>query len=826
MSAFEPGPAVAAGAESGAASCFHCGDPVPPGTSFAALVDGARHAMCCAGCEAVARTIVEAGLDDYYRLRTQLPDRAGERVPHMLEQAGAYARPALAEVYSRPAGSHGREASLLLEGIECAACAWLVERTLARLPGVEEAVVNFSTHRARVRFDPRATDLGCIVAGVARVGYRAAPYDPARREAAREAERRSRLRRLGIAGLLGMQIMMLAVVLYAGQWWGMEPGFEALFRWLSLLLALPVAGWCALPFFTAAARGLAHGAPGMDLPVSLGIGIAFAGSARATVTGSGDVYYESVAMFTFFLLLARYLEFVARTRGEQRTEALVAPVPELARRLEAQREPHLVPVAELRRGDLVRVLPGETVPADGVITAGAGTVDESLLCGESRPRARRSGDAVLAGCVNGASSLEIRVQRVGAEMVISRVLALVERAAATRPRIARLADAVARVFVVAVVAIAACVAAWWWQADAALALPAAVAVLVVTCPCALSLATPTALTCAAGTLTGTGLVPARGLAVEALARADHVVFDKTGTLTTGRYRLLQAVALSGGGTQAMLRTAAAIERHSEHPIARAVEAAACGPLPAAGEVQGVAGRGLQAVVGGQRWWLGEPSWAAGEAGVPVPDLGALERDGATVVLLAGAHGERCALRLGDEIRDGARDLVRTLAARGVGVSLYSGDRGDAVARVADALGIADRAGGLLPQDKLARLRALAAQGRTTVMVGDGVNDAPVLAGAAVSVAMGGGAQAARASADFILVNERLPALLPAFDLARRTRRVVAQNLGWAIGYNLVALPLAAAGLVAPWMAAAGMSASSLLVVGNSLRLASSRTPGR
>jgi Cu2+-exporting ATPase len=526
-------------------------------------------------------------------------------------------------------------------------------------------------------------------------------------------------------------------------------------------------------------------------------------------------------MFTFFLLLARHLEFLARKRAQERTESLVSPAPELARRLDRGGDPRLVPVAELVPGDRVRVLPGESIPADGVVIAGQGSIDESLLSGESRPHRRRVGDSVLGGSVNGAAPLEIRVERVGPDMVVSRVLALVERAAAARPRLARLADRVAAAFVVVVLLIAAGVATYWWQAAPGAWLAPTVAVLVVTCPCALSLATPTALTAAAGAFTAAGLVPARGLAVEALARVDHVVFDKTGTLTTGCYVLRGQQVLCAPGGQSpelLLRTAVALERHSEHPVAQALQQAVSGPVPSATAIEVSPGQGIAGMVAGQRWWLGEPGWACREAGVQLPATAPDDQDGATVVALAGGDGTLGLFRLGDELRPGAETLVATLKARGLGVSLLSGDRDEAVERVADALGIGEHQGGLLPQHKLDRLRAMAAAGRTTAMVGDGINDAPVLAGAAVSVAMGGGAQAARASADFILVTERLEALLDALDVAARTRRTVRDNLTWALAYNLLALPAAAAGLVAPWMAALGMSLSSLLVVGNSLRL--------
>ena len=320
--------------------CFHCGEPLPDDGVWATEIDGTARPMCCAGCQAVAQTIVDAGLGEYYRVRTELPARADDRVPSILEQARAYERPALTRAYTRSAGVGARETHLMLDGIECAACAWLVERTLIAQPGVLEAEVNFSTHRARVRFDTERTGLGRVLESVGRLGYAVHPYDPERREAALESERRGRLRRLGVAGLFGMQIMMVAVALYAGDWWGMQPAFERLFRWLSLALALPIVGYAAAPFFRAAWRGIVHGAPGMDVPVSLGIAVAFVASVHSTVTGDGHVYYDSVAMFTFFLLLARYLEFVARKRAAERIESLVAPVPALARRVDENARGH------------------------------------------------------------------------------------------------------------------------------------------------------------------------------------------------------------------------------------------------------------------------------------------------------------------------------------------------------------------------------------------------------------------------------------------------------------------------------------------------------
>jgi Cu2+-exporting ATPase len=762
---------------------------------------------------------LDAGLVDYDRLRTRTTASVQQRVPEILDQAAVYESQPMTAFYSREVGANEREVSLILEDVECAACAWLIERTLATQPGVVEAAVNFSTHRARVRWDAQRCTLGTLLAAVARIGYRAQPYDPARREAALQREARTRLRRLAVAGLFGMQVMMVAVVLYAGQWWGIDPAFYTMFRWFSLALCLPILIYSASPFFTAASRGMLRGSPGMDLPVSLDLSIAFAASAYATVLGEGHVYFDSVAMFTFFLLLARHVEFLARQRAQQTTEALVSPAPAFARRIEpdnkvdsnathhsGQRlglvqasenadannrdEIALVPVAELYPGDRVRALPGESVPADGIITCGAANVDESLLSGEARPVQRRIGDEVHAGTLNCGSALEVRVSRVGADMVISRVLALVEQAAETRPRLALLAEKVARVFVLAVVAIATVVGVYWWNVDADKWLTATIAVLVVTCPCALSLATPAAMTAAASALTRHGLVPARGLNIEALAAIEHVVFDKTGTLTTGQFSVLGTHPLGQENTTTLLRAAAALERYSEHPIARAIEAVSSGPGPTASDVHTHQGLGISGRLGDQRWWLGVPAWVCEQAQLPHLELHRNEHTGSSMVMIA-ANETACALiELVDELRAGAVDVVNALKSQGIGVSMYSGDGDEAVQRIADRLGIIDYAANLLPQDKLNRLRALTASGLSTAMVGDGINDAPVLASASVSVAMGTGAHTARANAGFILINEQLGALLEALRIARQSRRVMRQNMTWALAYNLIALPIA------------------------------------
>ena len=589
---------------------------------------------------------------------------------------------------------------------------------------------------------------------------------------------------------------------------------------MSLLLTLPVLLYSAQPFFKGAWNDLKHLRAGMDVPVVLGILGAFSASVWTTFTHEGAVYYDSVTMFVFFLLASRYFELRARTRAAAAAETLVRAVPATAIRLVEHGAEETVPVAELKPGDTVRVRPGETVPADGTVIAGRSSVDESLLTGESLPLAKAAGARVVGGSINVESPLTLRVTQVGPDTVLSSILRLLDRAQTEKPRLAQLADRAAAGFTVAVLVVAALTALYWWQHDASRWLPITVAVLVITCPCALSLATPTALTAATGQLTRLGLLVTRGHALETLARATHFVFDKTGTLTVGRPRLLETRTFSTPGREDCLRIAAALERHSEHPLAFALcEAAGDATVPAT-DVINTPGAGLRGTVAAETYYIGTPDFIR-EQTSHRPDAAALEAmraAGGPVVLLASPQALLAAFVFGDALRSQARELVDALKQQGKKVLLLTGDHAQAARRVADELGIENIAWDLKPADKLARVDALQKNGAVVAMVGDGVNDAPVLAGASVSIAIGGAADVAAASADMILLSPRLDTLGRGLATADRTLRVIRQNLGWALAYNLVAVPAAVLGYVTPWLAALGMSLSSLLVVANSLRL--------
>jgi len=775
--------------------------------------------MCCHGCAAVADAIMAAGLSDFYRHRTVNSRRPEDLIPEQLRGLELYDRADLQQSFVRAEDAHVREASLILEGIVCAACVWLSEHHVGQLPGVLEFRVNYSTHRARVRWDERQTRLSEILKAIAAIGYIAHPFDPSRQEALQKRERAVALRRLAVAGLCSMQVMMIAVGLYAGEYQGMEVWIRDFLRWICLILAIPVVTYSAMPFYTAAWRDLRNGRLGMDVPVALAVLAAFAASVWYTWQGGGEVYYDSVTMFVFFLLTGRFLEMTARHRAGQISEALVRMLPATATRLDADGSESVVPIAELVPGDRVLVRPGETIPADGRVEDGASSVDESLLTGESLPVPRQRGEALIGGAVNVESPLVMRVEKVGADTVLSAIVRLLDRAQGEKPRLALLADRIAGWFVAALLAVAAGVFLTWWSLrDFDTAFRIMLSVLVVTCPCALSLATPTAIIAATGALTRLGVLTTRGHALETLARTTHVIFDKTGTLTYGRPQVV-AVEPVGAGLEPRrcLALAAALERGSEHPIGRALTAAAGAATEAATDLRNTPGSGVEGWIGGRRYRVGRPEFvlaASDRAVVSRTDLGV----SSTWVALGDDSGPLAWFELTDTLRPGAAAAVSALKARGLVVELLSGDRPEAVAHVAEELAIARAEGGLSPQDKLDRLRTLQDQGAIVAMVGDGVNDAPVLAAAQISLAMGSGTQLAHATADMILLSERLDHLVSGVDMARRALVIMRENFAWAIGYNLVALPLAAGGWLAPWMSALGMSFSSLLVVVNALRL--------
>ncbi|MFM4679708.1 heavy metal translocating P-type ATPase [Aeromonas media] len=789
--------------------CFHCGEPVPTGSDFTLEIKGIVQPMCCPGCQAVAQTILECGLASYYEHRTA-PGIKGELVPSELAALTHYD---LAEVQQEFVTETGtlREIQLSVEGLTCAACAWLIERHLMGLPGLHYVNVNTTTHRARIKWDPDKLSLSDILKGFAKIGYRAYPFQTHQQEALYAREVRSYMFRMALAGLGSMQVMMCAVALYMDLFISVEEEFMIYFKWISLLLSTPIMIYSAQPFYVGAWRSLKQGHLSMDVSVSLALIGAFVASIWATVFNTGEVYYDSITMFVFFLLLGRLLELRARRKASESSSNLARLVPIMATRIDAEGE-HEVPAKTLRVGDRVRVLAGATLPADGIITQGQASLNEAMLTGEQLPLLKQAGDPVFAGTISTDAPLEIRVNHPIEESRLAQIMRLQDSALDDKPAIAQLADVLSRHFILVLLLIAAAVWTFWHFHAPERAFWVTLSVLVATCPCALSLATPTALTSATAYLTRSGILLRRGHVLDVLTRANRIVMDKTGTLTTGNISLVGVQPLAELGEDECLAIARALEAYSEHPIARAFRSKGADDavLLAASGVTPVIGHGIEGRIAGKHYRIGSARW-----------LGLSDKQNAAqglAIYLADETGPLARFTLADTVRADAGALIQAFKAAGLQTTILTGDSSPQADTVARGLGVDELVKGVTPDGKLAYLKAREAAGDISIMVGDGINDAPVLAGAHASFAMAGGTDLAKNSADAILLADDLSRLLTARTLALRTRRIIQENFAWSIGYNLLVLPLAASGWLPPYLAAAGMSLSSLIVVTNSMRL--------
>ena len=795
-------------------ACFHCGEPAAGSPPITLTLDGDERHFCCYGCQAVCQTIRSEGLEGFYQFRTETAATPQALTDTEREQIRELDHPLVQQTFVAPV-TGGQEAQLLIGGITCAACIWLLENHLARQPGVMAFSVNHSTQRARLVWNPEQTRLSDLLLAIHQLGYSARPYQADEAEQALQSEKRSALIRLCVAGLGSMQSMMLAFPLYFELISDLSADFIQLFRWFSLLVATPVVFYSAQPFFRNALRDIRSRHLTMDVPVATAIGLAYLASAWVTVFGGDEVYFESVCMFTFFLSLGRYIEMQARYRAGLTGDALGAIQPRVAS-LVTDDQVRVVPVHQLREGDLIRVKPGETLPVDGEIVSGRSTLNEAALTGEYLPETRKPGDQAHAGSVNGEGPLTVRVVRTGAQTRLSGILRILDRVQAEKAPVARMADRIARVFVSRVLIVAPLVWLGWWYFGADNAFDITLSVLVVTCPCALSLATPTAITSATMHLRKLGFLPTRGHTLESLSAVDTVVFDKTGTLTRGELSLVSVKTFGHLSGSRCLELAAGLEQYSEHPIARALQSPHPAPVR---EVRNHIGDGLSGLLDGRKLFIGHADFLKPKVAGVMPDW---HSDNGLEIWLADEYRWLACLVLDDEPRPDAAETIAALKARGLRTLLLSGDRSGHVDRIAGLLGIDEAIGQASPEDKLATLQKLADEGRTLMMVGDGLNDLPSMAGARVSVAMGSAADLTRLKADAVLLNGQPRQLLAALDTSRATRRIIRQNLGWALGYNVCALPLAAAGLVPPWLAAIGMSLSSLIVVLNALRLGRDR----
>ncbi|MFV8571243.1 heavy metal translocating P-type ATPase [Marinobacter sp. SBS5] len=794
--------------------CFHCGEAAEGNPAITLQLDDQEQHFCCQGCKAVCQTIHQEGLTNFYDIRTQPASTPRELNESELLRLRELDHPLVQQSFVAPVKA-GQEAQLLIGEITCAACIWLLENHMKHQAGVQSFTVNHTTQRARLVWSPDQTRLSDLLITIYELGYTARPYQADAAEQALKAENRSMLIRLAVAGIATMQSMMLAFPLYFEIISELSPEFINMFRWFGLLVATPVVFYSARPFFRNARRDLASRHLTMDVPVAIAIGLAYAASAWVTVFGGQEVYFESVCMFAFFLLLGRYIEVQARYRAGLSGNAIAGFQPAVAA-LVTNGEAEIVPAHQIKPDNVIRVRPGETLPADGIILSGQSTLNEAALTGEYLPETRSPGDTVHAGTVNGENPLDIRVTRAGAQTRLSGILRVLDRVQSEKPPVARMADRIAGKFVGRVLILAPVVWIGWWLAGADNAFDITLSVLVATCPCALSLATPTAITSATVRLRKLGFLPTRGHTLESMNTIDTVVFDKTGTLTRGELTLTGHTAFGSRDEATCLRIAAGLEKQSEHPIAKVFHNM---PSVAVNNVTNHLGGGLSGEFNGEPVFIGHKAFVASHTEVPEPETVCA---GGMEIWLATATRWLACFQLDDQIRDDAAKAISTLQDMSIQTILLSGDRSGHVQQVASELGISRAIGEASPEQKLEVLDKLGQEGHRVMMVGDGLNDLPSMAGAGISVAMGTAADLTQLKADAVLLNGQLYQLVEAIHTSQKTRHIIRQNMIWAFGYNVSALPLAAAGLVPPWLAAIGMSVSSLIVVLNALRLSRAR----
>ncbi|HSR63850.1 MAG TPA: heavy metal translocating P-type ATPase [Gammaproteobacteria bacterium] len=798
------------------AGCFHCGEIIPSRTDIRAAINGEEQRVCCYGCKAVVETITGLGLEKYYRYRSDLPAR-----PDSADNAAApvfdiYDRADIQDTFITRIDSNTREVALIIEGIVCPACAWLIETRLSSLTGILNVAINYTARKAVIRWNNAVLPLSRILGQIHSLGYSASPFDPARLQKVRDRERKQYLLRIGVAGLLGMQVMMIAIALYAGDWTGIDENHKTFLQWVSLLLTLPVIVYAAWPFYRNSWRAIRNKRIDMDVPLATGISVAFLASATATLTGTGTVYYDSVVMLVFFLLTGRFLEFTVGNRAAAHIDNLAKIVPAMAVKTGADKDT-VVPVSELKQGDVILVRPGDTIPVDGRIEDGRTNINESVITGEFMPVYKQTGDSVIAGSVNTESPVRISVTATGNNTCLSQICSLVESSLAEKPALTLLADRIAGWFLSAVLIIAGSTAIYWLHTDAGLWIPATVAVLIISCPCALSLATPTAFTVASNSLLTRGVAVIKTDALEKISSITHLAMDKTGTLTEGKLFIRKMRRFTSLGRDEISSLAGSLEYHSGHPVAHAFADTVNRPRDVS-RIENFPGEGITGIIDNKRYFIGSPAFIRKHASIERDNVRSITDTGKESVWFANNNSLLATFELGDKPRTDPAKMIRDLSRRGIKTLIISGDNENTVAEMARKTGVDEYHARLTPEDKLSIIKKLQSQGARVAMVGDGVNDAPVLAAADISIALDSGTDLSKVHADILLPASGLDKLDDLFWLARKTKHIIRQNMLWAIGYNLIAVPVAVAGLVSPWMAAIGMSLSSLLVVSNSLRL--------
>jgi len=809
--------------------CYHCSETIPPNFIAEAFIGGESRHFCCYGCKAVADTIVSSGLEKFYQHRTQPLVKTDELDKTSLDEFKLYDEPEVLSDYLFETNDTSdptlTQISLNVRGITCAACVWLLEKELNKMSGVARFNVNLTTHIATVSWNSHQLKLSSMLTKIAQLGYNAKPYreDQAKRIA--KKEKQSTLIRIAIAGLATMQNMMFSIPLYLGIYEGIDEGvdeqFIYFFRWVSLLMCTPVVMYSAFPFFKAGLRDLKSRQLTMDTPISLAILAAYFSSAIVTLSGSdistSEVYFDSVCMFTFFILLGRFVEMQTRHKHLNTASNITELVPTVA---------HVIndgvtfskPTKNIELRDVLVVKQGEIIPADGMVIEGQSTVDESALSGEFLPKNKTINSLVFAGTLNVENTLHIEINTSPNKGRIHAIIHLLNNAQSEKPRTVLLANKVASYFVISVIAITALVFGFWsyYESDQAFAI--ALSVLVVTCPCALSLATPTALTRANNLLRRSGLLIGRSHVLETATNVTDIVFDKTGTLTEGNLVIDEVLTYAEFNAEQVLEIAAALEHHSQHPISQAFSAYF---QRESTDTKTYLGNGIEGKVKQYQSQGKNELFRLGKLGFIDPNFSALkEVTDASSLSIFLSEGKRVLAQfiLHDTVRIDSAPCIKWFQDMSICTHILSGDVEHSVRNMANQLGIDSFESNQSPEQKLEYVKQLQQNGKTVAMVGDGINDLLVLSAANLSFAMGEASDLAKINADAIVLNSQMSVLNDTFQTAFNTRKIIKQNISWAVIYNISMLPMAATGLIPPYLAALGMSVSSLAVIFNSLRL--------
>jgi Cu2+-exporting ATPase len=783
--------------------CFHCGLHIDPQHYYHTDVLGKRQSFCCPGCCAVADAIVNNGLEDYYHYRSEFAEKASENEDELLQKIKVFDDDSILQEFVE-SQDDASIIQLTISGINCAACGWLIEKQLAKLNGIMKVGVNVSARRASVTWNCQQLKLSQILSHIEKIGYHAKPFQPEQHEVIFRQENKAFLKRLGLAGLMTMQVMMLNIGVFFDLFGHIDPQTKQYFNWISLLLTTPVILYSASEFYTSAIRGLRAHTFNMDVPIVLALGITYISGVFATAQNTGQTYFESLCMLVFLLLVSRYLEHSARYKAAQASANMLEYMPITATLIEGEILSSVL-AKSLKLNQLVLVKAGELVPVDGIITQGQGQLDQAMLTGEFDLISKYTGDQVLAGSLNQLGTLTVKVTASLQNSTLNQISKLQTQAMATKPRIASLADRFSQYFVGVVLFIACISYVIWQQIDPSQALWVVVAILIATCPCALGLATPSALSCAIANLNSKGVLLKRGDALEQITLVDWIGLDKTGTLTEGQFTISQCINSSQLPDSYYLKIAASIEQYSSHPIARAFSLYER-PFTVT-DFQSEMGKGVSGNIEGILYKLG----AATFMNIQIP-----KSMSACNVFLQSDNELICGFLLTDKLRPQGTALINYL--KPYSVNLISGDIAPIVKSVAAELGIDNWLAEQSPKHKLQTIKEAQSKKHVVLMVGDGINDGPVLAQADVSITLGAGSDLAKSSADIVLLDNELSKLQTIFSIAARCKTTIKQNIAWAIGYNLLILPLAVMGLLSPWMAVLGMSVSSIIVVVNSTRL--------